>query len=48
MGGEAVPGEIWVADNAVSARWPIYTRGNVGEVYPEAISPLGWTSSGLL
>ena len=37
----------WVVDNAVSRRWPLYTRGNVGEVFPEAISPLGWTMAGL-
>lgn len=34
---------IWVVDNEPSARYPIYTRGNVGEVFPEAVAPLSWS-----
>jgi pyruvate,water dikinase len=34
---------IWVVDNEPSQRYPIYTRGNVGEVFPEAVAPLSWT-----
>ncbi|MEM9561361.1 MAG: PEP-utilizing enzyme [Actinomycetota bacterium] len=37
----------WPADNAPSARWPIYTRGNVGEVYPDVVLPLEWELGGL-
>ena len=35
--------KIWVVDNEPSQRYPIYTRGNVGEVFPEAVAPLSWT-----
>ncbi len=36
----------WPADNRASTRWPIYTRGNVGEVYPEVVLPLEWEIAG--
>ncbi len=36
----------WIVDDVPSKRWPVYTRGNVGEVFPDAISPLGWTFLG--
>jgi pyruvate,water dikinase len=39
--------KIWVVDNQPSARYPIYTRGNVGEVFPEAVAPLSWTLVGI-
>lgn len=39
--------KIWVVDNEPSQRYPIYTRGNVGEVFPEAVAPLSWTLSGI-
>lgn len=35
--------KIWVVDNEPSRRYPVYTRGNVGEVFPEAVAPLSWT-----
>lgn len=35
--------ERWIVDNAPSERYPIYTRGNIGEVYPEPVTPLTWT-----
>jgi rifampicin phosphotransferase len=38
---------IWVVDNDPSQRYPIYTRGNVGEVFPEAVAPLTWTLAGI-
>jgi pyruvate,water dikinase len=38
---------IWVVDNEPSRRYPLYTRGNVGEVFPEAVAPLTWTMSGV-
>src|SRR5688500_13227993 len=40
-------GKIWVVDNEPSSRYPIYTRGNVGEVFPEAVAPLSWTLGGI-
>ncbi len=38
--------ERWVVDNEPSKRYPIYTRGNVGEVFPDPVSPLSWTLAG--
>ncbi|MGH1490703.1 MAG: PEP-utilizing enzyme [Acidimicrobiales bacterium] len=37
----------WPADSAASKRWPIYTRGNIGEVYPDVVLPLEWELGGL-
>ncbi|MEY2420679.1 MAG: rifampicin phosphotransferase [Acidimicrobiaceae bacterium] len=35
------PGDrLWVVDDVPSRRFPIYTRGNIGEVYPNVITPL--------
>jgi pyruvate,water dikinase len=39
-------GRIWIVDNEPSQKYPIYTRGNVGEVFPEAVAPLSWTIAG--
>jgi pyruvate,water dikinase len=36
----------WPPDCGPSARWPIYTRGNVGEVYPDVVLPLEWELGG--
>jgi pyruvate,water dikinase len=33
----------WIVDNEPSRRYPIYTRGNVGEVFPEPVTPLTCT-----
>jgi rifampicin phosphotransferase len=33
-------GTHWVVEGKVEERWPINTRGNVGEVMPEAVTPL--------
>jgi pyruvate,water dikinase len=38
---------IWVVDNDPSPKYPIYTRGNVGEVFPDAVAPLSWTALGI-
>jgi pyruvate,water dikinase len=32
--------EGWIVDSAPSRRYPIYTRANVGEVFPEPVAPL--------
>lgn len=37
---------VWVCDDDVSSRFPVYTRGNVGEVFVEAVSPLTWSAYG--
>jgi hypothetical protein len=36
--------KIWVCDDEVSNRFSVYTRGNVGEVFSVAASPLGWSA----
>jgi pyruvate,water dikinase len=36
----------WLVDDELSRRWPIYTRGNVGEVFPDVVTPLNWTLLG--
>ena len=30
----------WIVDTPPSARYPIFTRGNVGEVFPDPVAPL--------
>ncbi len=37
----------WPADCGPSKRWTVYTRGNVGEVYPDIVLPLEWELGGL-
>jgi len=39
--------KIWVCDDVASARYPVWTRGNVGEVFVEASSPLTWSIFGV-
>ena len=39
--------KVWVCDDEGSARFPLFTRGNVGEVYIEAVSPLTWSTYGV-
>ena len=41
-GGTVMGNKVWVCDDEPSARYPVYTRGNVGEVFVEAVSPLTW------
>ncbi len=38
--------KIWVCDDEPSARYPVWTRGNVGEVFVQAASPLTWSLLG--
>ena len=40
--------KIWVCDDEVSERFPVYTRANVGEVFAVAVTPLTWTAFGRL
>lgn len=37
----------WPADGTPSSHWPLYTRGNIGEVYPDVVLPLEWDLAGL-
>lgn len=37
---------IWVADMEPSERYPLYTRGNTGKVFPHVLSALGGTLMG--
>jgi rifampicin phosphotransferase len=47
MGGPMAAGDrIWVADMEPSERYPLYTRGNTGEVFPHVLSALGGTLMG--
>jgi pyruvate,water dikinase len=39
--------KVWVCDDEGSARYPVFTRGNVGEVWIEAASPLTWSTYGV-
>jgi len=41
-----IHGKEWLVDDALSGRWPLYTRGNVGEVFPDVVTPLNWTLLG--
>jgi len=38
--------KVWVVDDEASSRFPVYTRGNVGEVFPTVVSPLTWSLFG--
>jgi pyruvate,water dikinase len=33
-------GTHWIVEGKVDQRWPINTRGNIGEVFPEVLTPL--------
>ena len=33
-------GTHWIVEGRIDARWPINTRGNIGEVFPEVLTPL--------
>ena len=30
----------WIVEGQIDPRWPINTRGNIGEVFPEVLTPL--------
>jgi pyruvate,water dikinase len=30
----------WISDSSLSSRYPLYTRANVGEVFPDPVTPL--------
>ena len=33
-------GTHWIVEGTIDPRWPINTRGNIGEVFPEVLTPL--------
>jgi phosphohistidine swiveling domain-containing protein len=33
----------WIVEGELDPRWPINTRGNIGEVFPEVLTPLSYT-----
>ena len=35
-------GTSWIIEGQVDERWPVNTRGNVGEVFPEVLTPLSY------
>ncbi len=37
----------WIVDDDPSARFPIYTRANIGEVFPDVVMPFSWTLWGI-
>ncbi len=34
----------WICDSEPSDRYPIWTRGNIGEVFPWPVTPLSWST----
>lgn len=38
--------KVWICDDEGSERFPVFTRGNAGEVFVEAVSPLTWSAWG--
>jgi phosphohistidine swiveling domain-containing protein len=38
-----VAGTHWLVEGKIDPRWPINTRGNIGEVFPEVLTPLSYT-----
>lgn len=37
---------VWVVDDQPNDRFTLWTRGNVGEVFPDVVSPLTWSLFG--
>jgi pyruvate,water dikinase len=35
--------ERWICDSSPSQRYPVWTRGNVGEVFPWPVTPATWS-----
>ena len=35
-------GTPWIIEGTIDPRWPINTRGNIGEVFPEVLTALGY------
>ncbi|MEY2957578.1 MAG: hypothetical protein RLZZ01_146 [Actinomycetota bacterium] len=39
---DGVNGTHWLVEGRVDPRWPVNTRGNVGEVFPDVLTPLSY------
>ncbi len=37
----------WPVDNDPSSRYPVFTRANIGEVFPDVVMPFSWTLWGI-
>ena len=35
--------KAWIVDDDLNERFPIWTRGNVGEVFPTVVTPMTWS-----
>ena len=35
-------GTHWIVEGKIDPRWPINTRGNIGEVFPEVLTPFSY------
>jgi pyruvate,water dikinase len=46
VGEKARADLAWVVDDEPNERFPIWTRGNVGEVFPLVVTPLTWSIFG--
>lgn len=44
---DSVARQRWPVDNDPSQRFPIYTRANIGEVFPDVVKPFSWTLWGI-
>ncbi len=42
IGGSTDPNDVWVGHDT-SSLFPVYTRGNAGEVYPEVFTPMSFS-----
>lgn len=38
-------GTHWIVEGNIDPRWPLNTRGNIGEVFPEVLTPLTYELS---
>jgi rifampicin phosphotransferase len=45
--GDSLSKSRWPVDNEPSSQFPIFTRANIGEVFPEVVKPFSWTLWGI-
>lgn len=45
--GDSLSKTRWPVDNEPSSQFPIFTRANIGEVFPEVVKPFSWTLWGI-
>lgn len=44
---DSISKDRWIVDSDPSPRFPIYTRANIGEVFPDVVMPFSWTLWGI-